>query len=311
MDAQAIIFEKPGKLAIDTVALTNPGIGDVVVESRFSGISTGTERLLWEGRMPDFPGMGYPLVPGYETVGEVVEDRSGAYKVGQLVFVPGSSAYSDVRGLFGGTASRLVVQSERVSPVEFCRPQEGTLLALAATAHHALVGRGVLPELVIGNGVLGQLIARMIVALGGKSPTIWEKNPIRRASSGEFNVIDPSEHKDVTYQAVIDVSGDSTIVDALAPVLKRGGEITLAGFYADRINFSFPPVFMKEAQIRVAAEWQPSDLAAVQELLAKQKMHLENLISHERSAEDAEVAYKTAFGDPQCLKMVLDWEGRA
>jgi myo-inositol-1(or 4)-monophosphatase len=45
---------------------------DADLESRavlHSGISTGTERLLWDGTMPPFPGLGYPLVPGYETVG--------------------------------------------------------------------------------------------------------------------------------------------------------------------------------------------------------------------------------------------------
>ena len=34
------------------------------MDVEWSGISTGTERLLWSGRMPPFPGLGYPLVPG-------------------------------------------------------------------------------------------------------------------------------------------------------------------------------------------------------------------------------------------------------
>ena len=62
----------------------------MVVDIDFSGISTGTERLLWNGRMPMFPGMGYPLVPGYESVGRVVQAGPKAqHKVGSTVFVPG------------------------------------------------------------------------------------------------------------------------------------------------------------------------------------------------------------------------------
>jgi 3-hydroxyethyl bacteriochlorophyllide a dehydrogenase len=66
--------------------------------------------LLWTGRMPPFPGMGYPLVPGYESVGRVVAGRHmpGA-TVGDRVFVPGARCFGDVRGLFGGAASRVVV----------------------------------------------------------------------------------------------------------------------------------------------------------------------------------------------------------
>jgi len=55
------------------------GQTDVVVDLAWSGVSAGTERLLWSGDMPPFPGLGYPLVPGYESVGRVVEagPRSG------------------------------------------------------------------------------------------------------------------------------------------------------------------------------------------------------------------------------------------
>jgi len=55
----------PEQLALSRLALTPMADDECVVDIAFSGISTGTERLLWSGRMPPFPGMGYPLVPGY------------------------------------------------------------------------------------------------------------------------------------------------------------------------------------------------------------------------------------------------------
>jgi hypothetical protein len=63
----------PKDIALREVGLIAPQPADVVVKVRFSGISTGTEKLFWSGTMPPFPGMGYPLVPGYEAAGEVVE----------------------------------------------------------------------------------------------------------------------------------------------------------------------------------------------------------------------------------------------
>jgi 3-hydroxyethyl bacteriochlorophyllide a dehydrogenase len=60
-------------------ALTAPQSTDVVIDIAWSGISSGTERLLWEGRMPSFPGMGYPLVPGYESVGRIVDAGADAH----------------------------------------------------------------------------------------------------------------------------------------------------------------------------------------------------------------------------------------
>jgi 3-hydroxyethyl bacteriochlorophyllide a dehydrogenase len=63
MHATAVVLQAPEMLDVTQLLLDAPGDADVVVDVAFSGISTGTERLLWSGKMPAFPGMGYPLVP--------------------------------------------------------------------------------------------------------------------------------------------------------------------------------------------------------------------------------------------------------
>src|SRR3954454_17753942 len=119
MDTMAVVLRQPEQIELDRIALTPPTPDDVVIDIDWSGVSTGTERLLWSGRMPPFPGMGYPLVPGYESVGHVVEAGSAAgLQPGQRVFVPGAKCFGDVRGLFGASASRLVVPAKRVVPLD-------------------------------------------------------------------------------------------------------------------------------------------------------------------------------------------------
>ena len=95
MKTMAIVLEQPEHIAFSSLDLTPPGDEDVVIDIEFSGISTGTEKLLFNGRMPTFPGMGYPLVPGYESVGVVVAAGPGAHHaVGERVFVPGARCAS-------------------------------------------------------------------------------------------------------------------------------------------------------------------------------------------------------------------------
>jgi 3-hydroxyethyl bacteriochlorophyllide a dehydrogenase len=89
--------------------------------------------------------------------------------------------------------------------------------------------------------------------------------------------------------------------------LIKGGEIVLAGFYPDPVSFAFPPAFVKEARIRVAAEWTPDDLSATRQLIETGALSLDGLITHAMSANQAEDAYRIAFEDPKCLKMYLDW----
>ena len=94
--------------------------------------------------------------------------------------------------------------------------------------------------------------------------------------------------------------------DIAFPRLRKGGEVVLAGFY-DRLSFAFPPAFMREARLRISAEFTPADIAAAIALIDVGLLDLDGLISHARPAAQAEDAYPQAFTDPACLKMVLDW----
>jgi 3-hydroxyethyl bacteriochlorophyllide a dehydrogenase len=306
LDTAAVVLEGPRNIVLRDVALTAAGDDDVVVETLWSGISTGTERLLWTGRMPVFPGMGYPLVPGYETVGRVIEAGRGAQgRLGDFVFVPGATCYQDVRGLFGGAAKRLIAPSARAVTIDETLGPRGALLALAATAHHA-IAQGEPPDLIVGHGVLGRLIARISVALGG-APTVWEIDESRRAGAFDYCVLHPDADSRKDFAVICDASGDGAMLDRLVARLARGGEIVLAGFYENRLSFDFAPAFMREARLRVAAEWRPADVDAVLALTRSGELSLDDLITHEDAPERADAAYRAAFGDRACLKMVLDW----
>jgi len=315
MKTAAVVMQAPERLVLSELELDAAGAADLVVDIDWSGISTGTEKLLWTGRMPSFPGMGYPLVPGYESVGRVVAAGPDArHRVGDAVFVPGARCFGPVRGLFGGAAARLVVHDERVYGVDAALGEQAVLLALAATAYHAVSGGGkrqpvVAPDLIIGHGVLGRLLARLTVAAGLPPPTVWELDPVRREGARGYEVIGPEADTRRDYRAVFDVSGDVRIIDKAMPHLARGGEIVLAGFYAEPLSFAFAPAFMREATVRAAAEWQRPDMLAVKQLAEDGRLDLSGLITHRERAEHAAGAYRTAFNDAGCLKMVLDWKG--
>jgi 3-hydroxyethyl bacteriochlorophyllide a dehydrogenase len=307
MQADAIVFETPMTMSLQSLAMAEMGKSDVEVAVEYSGISTGTERLLWQGTMPAFPGMGYPLVPGYETVGRVLRAGSHAtVAVGTRVFVPGSQCFKDARNLFGGAASRLVVPAARAMVIEESLGERGVLFALAATAYHATSRAGTRqPDLIVGHGVLGRMIARLAVIAGGK-PVVWETNPDRRAGAVGYDVIDPADDSGRRYDCICDVSGAAALLDTLIARLAPGGEIVLAGFY-DTLSFNFAPAFMREARIRIAAQWAPDDLAAVIALAGDGRLSLDGLITHRDEVSHADTAYRTAFGDADCLKMILDW----
>jgi 3-hydroxyethyl bacteriochlorophyllide a dehydrogenase len=140
---------------------------------------------------------------------------------------------------------------------------------------------------------------------------VWERNPDRAGGAQGYTVIDPALDTRSDYTAIYDVSGDAELLDRLIARLAPGGEVVLAGFYAEPLRFAFAPAFMREARIRVAAEWREPDLHAVNALIGERRLSLDGLITHREAAAAAPSAYRTAFTDPACLKMVLDWRAHA
>jgi 3-hydroxyethyl bacteriochlorophyllide a dehydrogenase len=311
---KAVVMSEPGSLSIQPVDLKSPSKEDIVIDINYSGISTGTEKLFYNGKMPQFPGMGYPLVPGYESTGEVVQaPKDSNLKIGDMVFVPGADCYSgSVKSLFGGAAQMIISSPNRLIKIDPTMGCNGALFALAATARHAIAGFGnKMPDVIVGHGVLGRLLARLVMLAGEKPPIVWEKNILRHSGATDYEVVLPEYDERSDYDCIFDVSGDSEILDSLIGRVRKGGEVVLAGFYPDRIGFGFAQAFLKEVSLRVSAEFTPEDVATTKLLIEDGSLSFDGLISDVYSAKNANKAYNIAFNNAECLKMVLDWRNAA
>jgi bacteriochlorophyllide a dehydrogenase len=312
MHSTAVVFDRPRQLALKPLAMRERDATTCIVDVMWSGISTGTERLLWDGSMPEFPGMGYPLVPGYESVGRIAKGgAAGLFNEGEMVFVPGAKSFTNVRNLFGATASCLATDASKLVRIPESLGHNATLMSLAATAYHAVYVAGANVDLIVGHGVLGRLIARIMLAMGLEAPVVWEINPARRKGNHGYEVVAPEADTKRNYRSIIDASGDAGVLDSAIGRLARSGVVTLAGFYSQPLSFAFAPAFMREATIRVAAEFTAANIDSVLTLIDSGDLSLDNLISHDAAAEDCALAYDTAFRDPACTKMVLDWRNAA
>jgi 3-hydroxyethyl bacteriochlorophyllide a dehydrogenase len=317
MKSIAVVFDKPKQLSLQALELPHLQAGQLEVAVEYSGISTAAESVLWDPGMSAFPAIGYPLIPGFETFGRVVKaHKSAKIKEGDMVFVPGANCFSGYKSMYGGAASRLVVSDQLVLPVADELGVDAVLLALAATAYHAVSGGGTHepftpPDLIIGHSVMGRLLARLTVAAGYPPPTVWETQAEIARGAQAYTVVSPEDDPRKDYQAIYDVSGHTGHLDQLIQRIRPGGELVLAGFYKHGLQFSYAPAFTREARIRVAAEWKRNDLLAVNELVNNGQLSLKGLITHVQAFQSASAAYETAFGDVSCLKMVLDWSAQA
>lgn len=315
-ETQAVVISEPGRVGLQTVALKQPGPADVVVETAYTSISAGTERMLLAGQMPH-PMLQLPVVPGYETVGRVVavgEDVSAEW-LNRWVYVGGAQCYTGVNAAWGGQGAIVFTAADRVVPLDDIAPQHGVLLALAATALHGIDlanlsgGERVL---VLGQGPVGQLAARF-ACVAGAWVAVTETNSSRLERSVATVTVDVSQQPvtdaiDAPVDVIIEATGSMRALADALPLLAPGGTIVLLGYY-QTLDLPYMPLFLKEARLLTAKEWAPGDLHRCRDMMAAGQLDGAPLLTHIRPITDVTAAYETALNDTNCLKLILDWRG--
>ena len=79
------------------------------------------------------------------------------------------------------------------------------LLSLSATAYHLFSLGGtrqpiLCPDLIVGHGTVGRLLARLVLAAGAPAPTVWETQEVRRTGAEGYTVVHPDEDTRKDYR---------------------------------------------------------------------------------------------------------------
>lgn len=317
--SRAVVIPRRNTVELRTVQVTEPGAGDVLVRTAYTSISAGTERMLLDGRMPH-PALLFPVVPGYETVGQVVQVGAKAPKelMGQWVYVGGARCFRGVNPAWGGQSEYLSAEAERVVPLQSIDPATGVILALAATALHGIdVGqiRSSDRVLVLGQGIVGQLAARLARLQGAQHVAVADRVGVRLQASQADQVIDVTKESldeaigEANINLLIEATGAMSALAGALPLLANHGRVLLLGYY-DHINIPYAPVFMREAQVLIAREWRfgpDGELPQVRNMIASGELDVQGLLTHRVPLDRIQAAYRLAFEDPSCLKLIVEW----
>jgi 3-hydroxyethyl bacteriochlorophyllide a dehydrogenase len=317
--SRAVVIPRRNTVELRTVQVLEPRAGDVLIRTAYTSISAGTERMLLDGRMPH-PALLFPVVPGYETVGQVVQVGAKAPRelLGQWVYVGGARCFRGVNPAWGGQSEYISAEADRVIPLGAIDPATGVILALAATALHG-VNLGEIRRtdrvLVLGQGIVGQLAARFARLQGAAHVAVADRVSTRLGASQADQVIDITRESldeaigEANINVLIEATGSMTALAGGLPLLANHGRVLLLGYY-DHINIPYAPLFMREAQVLVAREWQfgpDGDLPRVRDMLASGELNVSGLLTHRVPLDRIQAAYRLAFEDPCCLKLIVEW----
>lgn len=331
MQGRAVTFVAPRQVEVREHEVPEPGDGQLLVRTLYSGVSAGTEMLAYHGEIdPQLPldssipalsgRFGYPFRYGYSCVGRVERSPTAATAAGSVIF-----AFHPHQDLF-------VVDAADAVPLGATDPRLGTLFPLVETALQVTLDAGDVleqPVVVVGLGAVGILTAALLLRAGARVVAA-ELLPWRREAAAAFGVaaVPPEDlERIVTAETdgagvplVVEVSGDPAALAAALPLLAHEGTALVASWYGVRSvtlplggEFHRRRLTIRSTQVstipaRLAATWnRHRRQVAARRLL--DELPVEVLATHVFPFEDAAAAYAAvARGEPGLLHAALGYE---
>ena len=310
------MFTGPGEVELRRQRLPRPGKGEVVLGASCSLISTGTERRCLDR---DFaPGshwdswVTYPFRPGYSLVG-ATEDG-----LRMCAHAP--------------HAQRVVVSERQLIPVpDGTSDEAASWFALASIAQIGLAASGMEqgdPVVVIGAGVLGQLVAQLARAAGAVPVIVVARSQPRldiALAHGATHVVaaDVAQAREEVLAltggngaaVVFDVTGSESVFAAALGLARRRGTVVLLGDAGYPAEQRLGPELLLNGLRVVGAHFEHADTSErrrmAEEFFAAVedgKVVVEDLITNRTHPEDAVSLYASlAEEDPARLGVLFDW----
>lgn len=267
---RALVIEKPGEYSVQTIPDPTPGPGEVVVQVAAVGIC-GTDIHIVEGEFPPTP---YPIVPGHEFCGEIVDGPGTGEKVAvDPSLFCGACHYCRIGrgnlcerwGAIGDTVDGAMAEYVAVPAANCYRlPDDlpaahGALVEPLSCAVHGFDG---LPRmlgshyLIYGAGTMGLMMLQLAVAAGAASVSVIDLNTDRlqvaRTLGADAVATDADEfNRPHGWEVVIDCTGAIPAIEDGLTRVRRGGTYQQFGVAPGDATASFSPFRIYNDEITV------------------------------------------------------------
>ncbi len=298
---RAAVVDEPGApVRIEDRERPEPGRGEVLLRVRACGVCHSDVNVR-DGHVPDTD---FPVVPGHEVVGEVVERGAGveAPAVGERVGVPWLYAACgrcdrcvegegilcpemEVTGATrdGGYAEFMVAAADYVTPVPEALGdvEAAPLMCAGITVFQGLRNAGFEPGdrvAVLGLGGLGHLGVRYADAMGGRvtvlSTSPGKERDARRLGADRFVRLDAGDPAEALQEeggadVVLGTAPSSSAMSALVPGLAADGTLVVLGIEDAVVEAHPMDLIMGRRRVMGSPSGSRKDLRACLEFSAR------------------------------------------
>jgi 2-desacetyl-2-hydroxyethyl bacteriochlorophyllide A dehydrogenase len=330
---KALLLTAPRELELKE--LPRPDLLESQVRVRVSRVGVcGSDYSSIAGKLPFTR---YPIVPGHEASGEVLEvggqtgwepgDRVLVHPIlanrSEPAFACGQVHHSDsteVLGVVsrnGAYAEETVVEDYMLRRIpEGMDDESAAMVEPVAVAVRAVQRGHIRPGdrvLVFGAGNIGLLVVQVARALGAGSVVVTDVVPQRLALAAKLGAdpaIDvsnafPSEELEKRFDIVIDgVASERTVQDAVL-ASARGGRIVVYGVPQGDITFPLKLAFSKDIALATSRLYDADFSLAIQ-LIAEGRVRVKDVITHRVTLREAPpLLFRVLDGQEQAIKIMI------
>jgi len=291
-----------------------PGLGQVLIETKYSGLTNGTERHALLGEH-GYGGRSYPGRHGYQHVGEIAAVGPGVseHGKGDWVFY---GAYVGHCGWHVADQSDLLIRLPEDVDRKHC-----ALFGVAGVALRAVRRMGVSAGdnvWVVGQGPIGHFCGQAARAIGAEV-TVTDVNEQRlevAKQAGAHRALNAADEgywptlKDAgPYDYIFDCcSLESLFFDIFEHGLLAFGGTIGAMAVRDTATFPWPLLHGKQAKIEVSCHFQADDLRVLLHLCQRGAIKVEPMVTHVVPIDDALQIYTMLTNRSQnLLGVIFDW----
>jgi D-arabinitol dehydrogenase (NADP+) len=282
---KAIVFREGSQWAVEDVEKPQVGAGDALLRVIQTGVCGTDEHLLHGGFIAKFP-----LIPGHEMVGEVMElgEGSDGVVVGDNVVVDNTvlcgecNSCREGRSLFcerfgslgcnmpGGFAEYVVVRASKLYPIGDLDPDVAVFTEPTACAVHGVDVLDLAPAsdvLIFGAGPTGLILSQLLKTAGAARVTVAaptrSKLDVAEALGADHTVQISRDNPEGAigqlreiapngFDAVIEATGSTAVLEMAISLTRTGGTVLVYGLAAEDATASVKPyeIFSRELTIR-------------------------------------------------------------
>jgi len=324
---KALVIDEPGKAGVKEIQRPAPKAGEVLIRVASCGVC-GTDVHIFKG---EYDGS-YPIVPGHEFSGTVVERGPGVVGLedGDRVCVEPNLACGICPACLsnrenfceswqavgvtraGGMAEYVAVPESAVFKIGSLPFETAAFVEPLSCVLHGVERAGVAAgdrALVLGAGPIGLLLMRSVQAAGASEVTVAERNPVRlrfAEKAGAASVSPDADSAGGNFDLVVDATGNPAVWGAALRYARKGGRILLFGVppKGSQVQFDAFSIFRGGLSIFSSFTSVRNTFQAIR-MLEAGRIRVDDLVSHRLPLGEFPDAVKLLASGGDVMKVMM------